>query len=115
MKIYCIEDINDMVYVGKTNVKLNIRLSQHQYDKKNNRNGMSSSKLNLYNCIIYLLEECDDDISYDRETYYMNKLNSVNNRTGQFNSCGSKKEYNREYYKKRIEYHRNYYLNKFKN
>jgi len=76
-KIYCIEDINDFKYVGSTNQKLNIRLSQHRSDKKLNRS-ISSSKLNLYNCIIYELEKCNEENKKEREQSWINKLHCVN-------------------------------------
>ena len=52
MIIYCIEDINDLKYVGKTKRKLSKRLSGH----KDLNTRCSSKKLNLYNSIIYPLK-----------------------------------------------------------
>ena len=79
MFIYCIEDINDLKYVGKTKRKLHDRWRRHVSDKYNSKaTKCSSSKLNLLNSIIYLLEECEEDLSKDRERYWINKLNTVN-------------------------------------
>jgi len=75
--IYCIEDINDLKYVGSTINKLNMRLSQHRRDKKMNK-GCSSSKLNLENCIIYELETCDESDRFEREKYWIHKIDCVN-------------------------------------
>ena len=82
IKIYCIEDINDLKYVGKTKQKLYQRLSEHKSDKYGNKNRMTSSsyKLNLEYCIIYTLEECEEDLSREREKYWINKLDCVNER-----------------------------------
>tara|TARA_R110000824_G_scaffold44205_1_gene128709 strand:- start:4009 stop:4377 length:369 start_codon:yes stop_codon:yes gene_type:complete len=77
--IYCIEDINDLRYVGQTRNKLSIRLSKHRSVKYNAKN-CSSKKLHLEHCIIYPLEVCADFISIQRERYWINKLNSVNDK-----------------------------------
>ena len=78
MFIYCIEDINDLKYVGKTKQKLNDRLTGHRNDQYRNHGKCSSMKLHLEHSIIYLLEECEEDLSKDRERYWINKLNTVN-------------------------------------
>lgn len=102
-KIYCIEDINDIRYVGSTKQLLTTRLSQHRTDEILGRN-TSSKQLNLYNCIIYLLEEVDAEHRYERETYHMKRLNTVNIRVGQ---TLDRRVYNnmkgKEYYKKNRE------------
>ncbi len=77
MFIYCIEDINDLKYVGKTKQKLNDRLTGHRGSKKD-EGDCSSKKLNLYNCIIYPLEECEEGLSRERERYWINKIDCVN-------------------------------------
>ena len=75
MIIYCIEDINDLKYVGKTKQKLYQRLSEHISHR--NRE-CSSNKLNLFNSIIYTLEECEKEVSKEREKYWINKIDCVN-------------------------------------
>jgi hypothetical protein len=75
--IYCIEDINDYKYIGSTNQGIKIRLSQHQCELRRSSN-TSSSKLNLYNCIIYPLEDCEEDMRKERERYWINKIECVN-------------------------------------
>ena len=76
--IYCLEDINDLKYVGSTKKKLCNRFANHKYDKKINHY-CSSSKLNLEYCIIYELET---NVSYEdkkeREKYWINKIDCVN-------------------------------------
>ena len=71
--IYCIEDINDLKYIGSTVQKLNDRLSHHRYNKV-----CSSRKLNLYNCIIYELETCSDEQRRERERFHINNTDCVN-------------------------------------
>lgn len=102
-KIYCIEDINDIRYVGSTKQKLNIRLSQHQTDQILGRN-TSSKQLNLFNAIIYLIEEVDEENRYERETYHMKRLNTVNIRIGQTLDMKSySNEKAKEYYQRNRE------------
>jgi hypothetical protein len=77
-KIYLIEDINDLKYVGRTTQKyLSKRLSSHRYDERAGKY-VSSSKLNLYNCIVSVLEECLTEDARERERYWINKINCVN-------------------------------------
>ena len=74
IKIYCLEDINDLKYVGSTKQTLEKRKSQHTEKRKD----CSSNKLHLEYSIIYLLEECDDENRKEREAYWINKLDCVN-------------------------------------
>ena len=103
--IYCIEDINDLKYVGSTKLKLSIRLSSHRCSKN-----CSSSKLNLHNCIIYSLETCNESNRKERESYWINKIDSVNEH--KLNHV--KRDYSKIYYqenKERInKTHNEYYL-----
>jgi len=77
VSIYLIEDINDLKYVGSTTMKLNVRLSLHRHDKKRGKY-CSSSKLNLDNCIIIELERCNKEDKKERERYWINKIDCVN-------------------------------------
>tara|TARA_R110000824_G_scaffold53444_3_gene147973 strand:- start:6755 stop:7108 length:354 start_codon:yes stop_codon:yes gene_type:complete len=79
MKIYCIEDINDLRYIGSTTQLLRQRLSKHRSDQKTGRT-CSSRELNLHNAIIYILEECSEDLRLEREKYWINKIDCVNQR-----------------------------------
>ena len=72
-KVYCLEDINGLKYVGITKRTLSIRLTEHKRDRK--WKNCSSKKLNLDNCVITLLEECDDK---NREIHWIQKINCVN-------------------------------------
>ncbi len=75
--IYCIEDINNLKYVGRTKLKLNIRLNKHKHDKKIN-NYCSSKQLDLDNCEIYSLETCNESQKKAREKYWINNIDCVN-------------------------------------
>ena len=72
--IYCIEDINDLRYVGSTKQKLYRRFSAH----KKIDNNCSSKLLNIHNSIIYPLEECEESERHEREKYWINKLDTIN-------------------------------------
>ena len=124
--IYCIEDINDLKYVGSTINKLNVRLAKHRYDKKTNRY-KSSSKLNLENCIIYPLETCSESDRFEREKYWINKIECVNQIKFNFdqkewnkNNREKINETQRKYRKNNLEknkekideQNRNYYINR---
>ena len=99
-KIYCIEDINDLKYVGKTKQNLSDRFHKHKSDYRSGKN-CSSCKLNLYNCIIYPLEECEEDLVKEKEQYWIdnidcvNKINAIRKITIQ--------EYNKQYFIKNQE------------
>ena len=106
--IYCIEDINDLKYVGSTINKLNVRLAKHRYDKKTNRY-KSSSKLNLENCIIYPLETCSESDRFEREKYWIHKIECVNQIKFNFD----RKEYCRNWRKNNTEKNKEKDRNKY--
>ena len=76
--IYCIEDINGLKYIGSTNRNINIRLIEHKYDKRKNIKKVSSKLLDLNNCNISLLEECEISNKKEREKYWINRIDCVN-------------------------------------
>jgi hypothetical protein len=76
--IYCIEDINDLKYVGSTTEKLNRRLTGHRQSKNKKTHYCSSEKLNLEYCIIYELEKCDKKDRKEKEKYWINEIECVN-------------------------------------
>ena len=115
VKIYCIEEINDLKYVGSTTQKLNRRLSGHKGDLYFRREkNCSSNKINLYNCIIYQLEECEESERKERERYWINKIDCVNkkklNGYDKDNHKRLTKEWREKNKEKMKEYQRIYYL-----
>ena len=98
VSIYCIEDINDLKYVGSTTQKLNARLNNHKYCIKK-KICCTSIKLNLYNCIIYELEKCDVSNRKEIEKYWINKIDCVNKLKYNFNQKEYQKDYMKEYMK----------------
>ena len=100
MIIYCIEDINDLKYVGSTKQKLYERLNGHKWDEQRGKK-CSSRKLNLYNSIIYQLEECVKDQRKERERYWINKIDCVNKKKLNGRDKEKQKEYMKEYMKGR--------------
>ena len=97
-KIYEIVDCNGLRYIGSTGQKLSYRLKQHKNSKKRGKK-CSSNKLDLDNCVINLLEECDDDNIIQKEKAYINTIECVNiMRYDKVKSIESKKyrEKNRE-------------------
>ena len=78
-KIYCITDIHGLKYVGSTKKEnLRSRLYDHRADKKRRKNNITSSQIDLYNCEIKLLEECDESNRYIREKYWIEATDCVN-------------------------------------
>ena len=110
VSIYCIEDINDLQYVGKTTQKLNDRLTGHRQSKKE-KGDCSSRILNLDYCIIYKLEDCEKGLSNDRERYWINKLNTVNIHKLNGEDIEKRRERNKIDYKQNKQYYKNHWEN----
>ena len=108
VSIYCIEDCDGLKYVGSTKNKLNERLSQHKTDKK--RKNVSSSKLDLDNCKIYLLETCNESNRLERERYWINQSDTVNQRKFNYNNNQYTKEWYQNNKGKKKGYDKDYYL-----
>ena len=96
VKIYCIEDCNNLKYVGSTKQKLIRRLTKHKCDKKY----CSSKKLDLDNCKIYVLEETDEEHRLEREKYWIHKIDCINTIRYDFDAKEYMKQYNKEYNQK---------------
>ena len=112
--IYCIEDINDLKYVGSTKQTLKRRLSKHISDKRKKRL-YSSSKLDLDNCKIYSLESCNESNKKERESYWINEFDTVNEHKLNFDTTDYQKFWNKNNKQRREEYHKEIYLFRKKN
>ena len=107
VSIYLIQDCNGLKYVGSTTQKLNNRLSNHITDKKRN-SYCSSQKLNLDKCEIYLLETCDESNRKERERYWINEFDTVNQKKLNFDKKEYQKEYDKEWGKNNKEHKKEY-------
>lgn len=103
VKIYCIEDCDGLKYVGSTIQKLNKRLYHHRC-----HNECTSRELNLYDCKIYLLEECDDNFRKDREQYWIDNTECVNKMNTIFDRKQNRKQYYQQNKDKLREHHKQY-------
>jgi hypothetical protein len=103
VSIYCIEDINDLKYIGSTKLNVNTRLLHHIYDKKNNKT-CSSNKLNLEYSTIYILESCETNQRKEREKYWINKIDCVNIRKMDCEDRVYEYDYGNKYYKSKNTY-----------
>ena len=101
VSIYLIEDCDGLKYVGSTVSKLNIRLNHHKSHKRIGQY-CSSSKLNLDNCMIMELEHCNLEHRTEREKYWINEIDCVNEIKFDFDK-EKKKEYQKEYQKEYIK------------
>jgi len=94
VKIYCIEDCDGLKYVGSTKNPLSKRLYDHRRQKD-----CSSKELNLENCIIRVLEECDEDQRNIKEQKWIDRLECVNIN----NPVANKKETQKIYHKNNLD------------
>ena len=81
--IYCIEDNECKKYVGITKQDIRKRYAHHKclYNaKKYSGDPCSSSKLNMNNSKIYLLDTCLEENKIERETYWIRNTDCVNTR-----------------------------------
>lgn len=86
--IYKIEDINDLIYIGKTKNNLIKRFCNHKCEYRNHYGKCSSHKLNLYNCIVTPIEiNLSEEEAIEREAYYIQNTECVNKNQ---NICDSK-------------------------
>ena len=98
--IYCIEDCNGLKYIGSTKNTLKRRLTDHR-----SHNECMSRKLNLDDCKIYTLEECDEEQRKEREQYWIDHTECVNYQNTMFD----KKEWYKENKDELNKKHKQYY------
>ncbi len=72
VNIYKITDCNGLIYIGSTRSTVIERLCNHRYEKRKGRRHCSSHKLDLDNCEIEVIEECDPKDKKEKLKYWMN-------------------------------------------
>ena len=100
ISIYKITDCNGLCYVGSTKQTVKRRLSKHCYEKRHSTRYCSSSKLDLENSEIEVLETCNPEIRYEREKHYINTIDCVNVNNYTYDEKKSKNKYQKKYYEK---------------
>lgn len=95
-KIYCITDCHNKKYVGQTKLTFKKRLQLHRSSKKYPERVCSSDRLNLDDCKIELLEECNKENRFEREKYWINTIDCVNDNKYNFDKKEWSKKYNKE-------------------
>ena len=104
VNIYCIEDCYGEKYIGSTRQTLRKRHSEHKSDKEGRKKNCSSSRLDLTNSEIWLLEKCSEDQRKEKEQYYIDNIECVNKINVNKNICKMNlKKYMKEHYKKNKE------------
>ena len=106
-RIYCIEDCNNLKYVGRTKQTLNKRLINHRSEKKHRpeKQKCSSSKLDLENCSIKCIDIADSkEEAMELEWFYINSIDCVNHLKGNYDQKEYKKEYDKKNDQKNKEY-----------
>ena len=93
-RIYLIEDINGLKYVGRTKQTLKERLRKHKYNKTIISDNCSSRKLDLDKCTITCLDiaYCEED-AHELEKFYINSIDCVNDRKLNFDKKECYKKY----------------------
>jgi len=92
-----VDNTNGNIYVGSTQQVLKYRITQHQ-SKYNPCRSREIIKNNDYH--FELIEECEKDKRNEREQYWIDKYDCIN----KLNTYHDKKEYGKNYLKKRREY-----------
>lgn len=77
-------DINDKLYIGKTEFNIHKRFAEHCHDclREDINNRPLYKAMSLYGInhfTIELIEECDDSVLEDREKYWISYYNSYGN------------------------------------
>lgn len=80
--------INNKIYIGETIRSIRVRWNEHKHEALKNGHGFTypihgaMHKYGIDNFTIELLEECSDDIRYERESYYIKLYNSTDKKIG---------------------------------
>ena len=115
--IYCLQDINGLLYFGSTGLTLERRFKQHIRDRDKGK-GCSSIKLDLDKTVYYELEECLVENRKERERFWINNNICVNENKLNFDKGEYQRQYQKEYRKnnpaKVKKYQEEYRKNKIK-
>ena len=80
--------INNKIYIGETIRTIRVRWKEHKHEALKEGHGFTypiheaMRKYGIENFIIELLEECPDNIRYERESYYIKLYNSIDRNVG---------------------------------
>lgn len=71
--------INNLIYIGATRTRFNKRISSHKCEHFKNKAFMYEEmrKHGFDNFIFEIIEECNSENLFDREEFYIKKLNSL--------------------------------------
>lgn len=70
VNIYKLYDDKGNIYIGSTSRSLSARLAEHKYQRR--------LDIDFNNIKIELIEECEDSLRYERETFYIKLLSNKN-------------------------------------
>lgn len=119
-RVYAIRNIStDQIYIGSTKQKLNHRFNHHKSHYREYLQGKRTDCPTSYEILrcptayIELLEECDEEVRYERERVWIeNTPNCINVIKRPRRSCEEKKQYHLEWVEEHRsqlrEYHREY-------
>ena len=76
IKIYGLKcNITNMLYIGSTKNTIKERFKQH---KTGNTSCVSKKIINNNDYIIYVIEECEENMRYEREQYWIDNTDNIN-------------------------------------
>ena len=75
-----VDNTNGNIYVGSTKLKMRIRIQAHKDDFKIKKYCSSSIILKNNDWDYHVIEECEEDIRFEREQYWIDNLNNVVNK-----------------------------------
>lgn len=105
-KIYAIRNrTSDLVYVGSTEDTLAVRFKNHKHPSSTGRKCASYPIVECPTAYIELLEECDGNVRYERERWWIENTPNVVNKQVPRRREGETKEYLHQWYLEHKEEH----------